>query len=159
MVRDRFGQLSGDRADQIAAPLRLKTEEYLTTMFGPGTRVSLALADDQSGFSDLRVVRPSADASNFAFEELSGGAREQVAAGLRLAMAEILADRYGGSLPIVFDDAFTNSDPQRIQLLQRMLDLAARRGLQVIVLSCNPADYHTFGATEIDLAALITKSM
>ena len=159
MVRDRFGQLSGERADQIAAPLRLKTEEYLTTMFGPGTRVSLALADDQSGFSDLRVVRPSADASNFAFEELSGGAREQVAAGLRLAMAEILADRYGGSLPIVFDDAFTNSDPQRIQLLQRMLDLAARRGLQVIVLSCNPADYHTFGATEIDLAALIPKSM
>ena len=74
-------------------------------------------------------------------------------------MAEILADRYGGSLPIVFDDAFTNSDPQRIQLLQRMLDLAARRGLQVIVLSCNPADYHTFGATEIDLAALIPKSM
>ena len=40
-----------------------------------------------------------------------------------------------------------------------MLDLAARRGLQVIVLSCNPADYHTFGATEIDLAALIPKSM
>ena len=159
MVRDRFGQLSGERADQIAAPLRLKTEEYLATMFGPGTRVSLALADDQSGFSDLRVVRPSADASSFAFEELSGGAREQVAAGLRLAMAEILADRYGGSLPVVFDDAFTNSDPRRIQLLQRMLDLAARRGLQVIVLSCNPADYHTFGATEIDLAAPIPKSM
>ena len=155
MVQDRFGHLSGERADQIAAPLRLKTEEYLAAMFGPGTRVSLALADDQSGFSDLGVVRPGADGSRFSFDELSGGAREQVAAGLRLAMAEILAAGYGGSLPIVFDDAFTNSDPTRIQLLQRMLDLAARRGLQVIVLSCNPADYHTFGAKEIDLAALV----
>lgn len=158
MVRDRFQQLSGERADQIAAPLRLKTEEYLAAMFGPGTRVSLALADDQSGFSDLGVVRPGADGSRFSFDELSGGAREQVAAGLRLAMAEILAAGYGGSLPVVFDDAFTNSDPTRIQLLQRMLDLAARRGLQVIVLSCNPADYDTFGAKEIDLASLVAQS-
>ncbi len=35
-----------------------------------------------------------------------------------------------------------------------MLDLAATQGLQVIVLSCNPADYHMFGATEIDLRLL-----
>lgn len=43
---------------------------------------------------------------------------------------------------------------QRIGMLQRMLDLAATQGLQVIVLSWNPADYYMFGATEIHLRQL-----
>jgi len=150
-LRDSFVQLSNERSDRLAAPLRAKAEAYLAAMFGKGTRVSLALADDRAGFSDLRVTRPGAASNSFAFGELSGGTQEQVAAALRLAMAEIIAGGSGGCLPIVFDDAFTNSDPERIGMLQRMLDLAATRGLQVIVLSCNPADYHMFGATEIDL--------
>ena len=32
-----------------------------------------------------------------------------------------------------------------------MLDLAAGNGLQVIVLSCTPADYHALGATTVEL--------
>jgi hypothetical protein len=33
-----------------------------------------------------------------------------------------------------------------------MLDLAAVRGLQVIVLTCTPADYAGFGALEVRMA-------
>ncbi len=152
-LRDCFTAISRERADQVIAPLRTKAEDYLTAMFGKGTKVILSF-DDRQGLFDLRVVRPDAGGHSFAFAELSGGTREQVAAGLRLAMAEILAARYGGSLPVVFDDAFTNSDAGRIGMLQRMLDLAASRGLQVIVLSCAPADYRMFGATEIDMVNL-----
>ena len=144
-------ELNSDRADQLAAPLRAKAEDYLAAMFGKGTQVSLTLAGDGEGFADLTVTRPGVASDSFAFGELSGGTQEQVAAAIRLAMAEILAGGSGGCLPIVFDDAFTNCDPERIGLLQRMLDLAAKRGIQVIVLSCNPTDYHMFGATEIDL--------
>lgn len=150
-LRDCFVELNSERADQLAAPLRAKAEDYLAAMFGKGTRVSLTLAGDGEGFSDLTVTRPGVASDSFAFSELSGGTQEQVAAAIRLAMAEILAGGSGGCLPIVFDDAFTNCDPERIGLLQRMLDLAAKRGIQVIVLSCNPTDYHMFGATEIDL--------
>jgi hypothetical protein len=32
-----------------------------------------------------------------------------------------------------------------------MLYLAAEHGLQIIVLTCNPADYNTLGATEVRL--------
>jgi hypothetical protein len=85
------------------------------------------------------------------FDSLSGGAREQVAAAVRLAMAEVLACDYDGCLPVVFDDAFAYSDPDRVNQLQRMLDLAANRGLQVIVLTCNPSDYAALGATSIHL--------
>jgi hypothetical protein len=32
-----------------------------------------------------------------------------------------------------------------------MLDLGASRGLQIIVLSCNPADYAALGARQVNL--------
>lgn len=38
-----------------------------------------------------------------------------------------------------------------MQTLQRMLDLAATRGLQVIVLTCTPSDYRALGAHECPL--------
>jgi uncharacterized protein YhaN len=85
------------------------------------------------------------------FSQLSGGTKEQVAAAFRLAMAEILAEGHDGSLPIVFDDAFTNADDDRQHRLQRLLDLAADRGLQVIVFSCTPQDYAGLGACHISL--------
>ena len=62
-----------------------------------------------------------------------------------------LADDHDGCLPVVFDDAFTNSAPDRIQSLQGMLDLAARRGLQVILLTCDSAGYAALGATTFTL--------
>ena len=87
------------------------------------------------------------------FDALSGGAKEQVAAATRLALAEVLAQDHGGCLPVVFDDAFAYSDPDRVQTLQRMLDLAVARGLQVIVLTCTPSDYSGLGAHTISLRA------
>lgn len=41
--------------------------------------------------------------------------------------------------PILFDDAFAYTDPNRIRSLHRMLDLATVRGLQVIILTCTPS--------------------
>jgi uncharacterized protein YhaN len=66
-------------------------------------------------------------------------------------MAEILAADHDGCLPVVFDDAFAYTDPERVQSLQRMLNLAALRGLQVIVLTCAPNDYSAFGAREVSI--------
>ena len=77
----------------------------------------------------------------------------RLAAAVRLAMAEILAADHDGCLPLVFDDAFAYTDPERVQFLQRMLDLAALRGLQVIVLTCTPDDYSGLGASEIRIPA------
>ena len=49
----------------------------------------------------------------------------------------------------VFDDAFVNTDPQRVKEIQRMLYLASNNNLQVIVLTSNPSDYAGFGAREV----------
>jgi DNA repair exonuclease SbcCD ATPase subunit len=132
----------------LVQPLADRISGYLQCLFGPGTEVRVNLSD--AGIEGLDLIRPGDPA--FSFSSLSGGAKEQVAAATRLALAEILATDHDGTLPILFDDAFAYTDPERIQSLQRMLDLAAVRGLQIIVLTCTPNDYSAFGAREIRMA-------
>jgi DNA repair exonuclease SbcCD ATPase subunit len=136
-------------ADRLAAPFAEKISAYLQCLFGPDTTASVTMDDTEIG--GLALCRHRDGGAAFPFSQLSGGAREQTAAAARLAMAEILAENHGGTLPVVFDDAFAYSDPERVQALQRMLYRAAARGLQVIVLACNPADYAGLGAATIAL--------
>jgi DNA repair exonuclease SbcCD ATPase subunit len=136
-------------SEAIAAPLRKKVAEYLDELHDGLSRIEVTVTKD--GIEDLRVARPVTGGLSFTFEALSGGTKEQVADACRLAMAEILAGEET-CLPMVFDDAFVNSDPDRIQGVLRVLELGAKRGLQIIVLSCNPHDYGLLGASRVDLA-------
>jgi DNA repair exonuclease SbcCD ATPase subunit len=131
-------------ADQFTRPLAERVSLYLQRLFGPEAQVNVIM--DGTDFGKLALARGSRGALDF--HTLSGGAREQVAAAFRLAMAEILAEAQDGCLPMIFDDAFAHSDPARVHDLQRMLDLGATRGLQIIVLTCNPEDYTALGAHE-----------
>lgn len=138
-------------AHRFTQPLAETISGYLECCYGPGAKANVVFNDNR--FEGLELVRPLNGGGAFAFETLSGGAREQVAAAMRLAMAEILASGFGGCLPVIFDDAFAYSDPERVQTLQRMLELAASRGIQVIALTCNPSDYAALGARQILLPA------
>jgi hypothetical protein len=82
------------------------------------------------------------------FDELSAGMREQLNGFLHLSMAEVLMGGHDGCLPLVFDDAFTQSNPARLEMLKGMLTTAAARGLKVVLLSCDPGGYG-------DLAAVV----
>ena len=77
--------------------------------------------------------------------------REQLAAALRLSMADVLKGSHDGCLPLVFDDAFTNSDPERVDLVKGMLSTAVERGLQVILLTCDPTAYGGFADQLVEL--------
>lgn len=134
---------------RFTQPLADRITGYLQCLFGAGVHAAVSLDDD--GFNNLQLIRAAQNNSAMAFGALSGGAKEQVSVAMRLAMAEILAADHGGCLPVVLDDAFAYSDPERVQALQRMLDLAAARGLQVIVLTCTPTDYLALGARNIFL--------
>lgn len=134
-------------ADQFTRPLADRVTGYLQRLFGQDVQVQVGMKDHS--FESLSLSRQGGSA--FAFDALSQGAREQIAAAFRLAMAEILAESHDGSLPVVFDDAFAHSDPARVQSLQRMLDLAASRGLQILLLTCTPAEYAALGAKDVRL--------
>ena len=144
MLRDAFASEQQALSEQFSRPLAGAVSKYLQQIFGATARAGVAVEDGQIG--NWTMTRTG---ETFAFDHLSGGTREQVAAAVRLAVAELLAPDHGGHLPIVFDDAFTNSDPDRIRNLQRMLDLAARSGLQVVLLTCDPEDYTELGASTV----------
>jgi hypothetical protein len=149
LLADLFAEKKRDVESQFVAPLSSRVADYLRTILGPDTAVDLGYAGGR--FERLSVARGEFGNVTWDFSSLSGGTREQVGAAFRLAMAEILAEAHDGTLPIIFDDAFTNSDATRQLKLQRLLDLAADRGLQVIVFSCTPEDYVGLGARQVAL--------
>ncbi|MFO1490602.1 MAG: hypothetical protein U1F87_06755 [Kiritimatiellia bacterium] len=114
----------------------------------------MKIALKETRFEGFSLYRPGFGDGAFDFETLSGGTREQTAAAVRLAMAEVLSEAHGGCLPVVFDDAFAYSDSTRVNQLPGMLDLAARAGLQIIVLTCNPADYSALGVPVLRMPTL-----
>lgn len=144
-----FAEKKAEIEAQFVAPLAERVAGYVRCLFGAAATVSIGYAGDM--FTTLELSRPELGGVAMPFRRLSGGAREQLAAAFRMAMAEILAKEHGGCLPIVFDDAFVNADPSRLAGIQAMLDRAADQGLQVIVLSCNHRDYDGLGAATVEL--------
>lgn len=155
LIDSLFQQEQRALADQFSQPLAQKISGYLQCLFGPDAQAVVTFEDNT--FKSIRLVRSAQDGAT-SFASLSGGTREQVAAAVRLAIAELLAADHDNSLPIVFDDAFAYSDPERVNTLQRMLDLGASRGLQIIVLTCNPSDYAALGARQIILKSELLRN-
>ena len=141
---DRLFQEEFDEANErVTKPLADRVAAYLQYLYGADTSVHLDY--DGGAFGEFNLERPGMASFREPFSSLSGGAREQVAAAVRLATAEILAADHGGQLPVVFDDAFVNTDPERIPKVIDMLWHAADRGLQVIVSTCDPSRYEGIG--------------
>ena len=57
------------------------------------------------------------------------------------ARASELKPAYADALPLVFDDAFTNSDCERLVGLRRMLARGIHQGIQIVLLTCHPDNY------------------
>lgn len=144
LLHELFSESQAAISESVTRPIADRVAGYLECLFGRGVRVDVDLTDPAK--ATLQLTRPGTPP--FGFDTLSGGAKEQVAAAVRLATAEILAASHNGCLPVLFDDSFAYADDLRIQSLQAMLDLAATRGLQVIVLTCTPTHYVGLGAKE-----------
>ena len=137
-------------AERFTQPLADRISGYLECLFGPGSRAEVVVVDQ--AFDGLKIQRPGRAGGSIPFDSLSGGTQEQCAAAVRLAMAEVLAADHDGTLPVLFDDAFAYSDGARLGPLQNMLDLAASRGLQVILLTHQTSAYTALGAKAVMLA-------
>ncbi len=148
LLRDLFKAAQADLSSRYSEPLAGAINRYLEPLLPAGARCQLRY-ESESGFSGLQLQRGQ---ERFSFSELSGGMREQLGTALRLSMADVLKAGHDGCLPLVFDDAFTNADPQRLARLQQMLALAVARGLQVIVLTCDPQAYAGLAGTTVTLA-------
>ena len=140
ILQSLFHRARQEFSQRYREPLEEAIGPYLEDLGSRDQQVRLDF-DPKRGFGDFELQQ---GIQRYGFEQLSGGMREQLATALRLALAEVLLPGYDGCLPLIFDDAFTNSDPSRLGGLHRMLGRGLAKGAQIILLSCNPADYLEF---------------
>ena len=137
LLLERFHSAQSTLARRYSEPLQQAIGPYLAALAAHPHQPLLGF-DPQQGFQDLQL-RQGDEA--FAFERLSGGMREQLSAAVRLALAEVLKPAYDNILPLVFDDAFVNSDRERLAGLRQMLQRGMQQNIQLLLLSCHPEDY------------------
>ncbi|MGC8518253.1 MAG: AAA family ATPase [Steroidobacteraceae bacterium] len=123
--------------ERLSAPVMQRVKPYLVSLF-PGCDLDLG--------EELGMVGLRGDALSEPFEDLSGGAQEQLALLTRIGLAEVLAGE--GTLPLVLDDSLVNTDPLRIRQIHRILFRAANR-LQLLVFSCHDVLFDGLGAEQV----------
>ncbi|MCP5150373.1 MAG: AAA family ATPase [Chromatiales bacterium] len=120
--------------ERLAGPVIERIRPYLAELF-PGTEVWLDESMNLQGLRGARADEP--------FDALSGGAREQLALLVRVGLAEVL--RAEEPWPLVLDDALVNTDPERIERLQRLLYQASKK-MQILLFTCHGRLYDAVGA-------------
>ncbi len=149
LLQELFNEAQADLSSRYSEPLAQSIGSFLRPLISDGPVAQLSY-DQAKGFGGLQLMRGG---EFYDFHQLSGGMKEQLAAALRLSMADVLKGSHDGCLPLVFDDAFTNSDPERVKIVKQMLGTAVDRGLQVILLTCDPGAYGGFADQAIELKA------
>ena len=147
LLQELFSSSQVDLSIRYTRPLAQSINNFLKSFITDSPTAELNL-DQANGFSGLKLRRGN---ELYEFDQLSGGMKEQLTAALRLSMADVLKSQHDGCLPLVFDDAFTNSDPQRVGVVKKMLKSAVDQGLQVILLTCDPKAYEEFADKYISL--------
>ena len=148
---------------RYAAPLRDRVEGYAAMVFGPQVRIGVG--------DDLTIATKTVNGVTVPFDQLSAGAREQLALLGRVSCADLIsaptaatvapapssaspgphptARNDGPGVPLIIDDALGHSDRGRLDALAAILGAAAER-LQIIVLTSAPERFR-IAATRIDL--------
>lgn len=123
-------------------PLLRLCEPYLQAIL-PGCRLGLDETTlEIKGLWRGEILEP--------FSSLSLGTREQLAVVVRLAVADLMAQR-GQSVPLVLDDALTFCDDARFDRMLRLLRRGASRH-QILLLTCHEREFVRSGAKLIRLA-------
>lgn len=115
-------------------PLKQHIEALGTLVFGPTFQVEIA--------EDWSITHRTLNGTTLTFDDLSIGAKEQLAILMRLAAAQLVARQDG--VPLFIDDALGFSDPQKLNTMGAAI-AAAGRTCQIIILTCAPGRYANVG--------------
>ena len=124
---------------KYAAPFAQALQRYASRVFGPSTEFTL----DES----LQVTARTLDGTTVDLNQLSGGAKEQMALLTRFAIADMVAGNDVGAMPVVVDDALGATDPARLELMNALFTQVGERS-QVIVLTCFPQRFDRVAAVK-----------
>lgn len=130
---------------RYAEPFRALVEKYAAGVFGPGVGIAVA--------EDLTITAKTSDGATVPFDQLSAGAREQLALLGRIACAELITPQGAqdaGGVPLILDDALGHTDRTRLNQLAAILDRAGDR-VQIILLTHAPDRFRIGGAHSVIL--------
>lgn len=119
-------------------PFRAAVVRLGRVVFGAGFSVEVA--------DDLTVQARILDGRRIPFQDLSTGAKEQLAILTRLACASLVDGDAGA--PVVIDDALGYSDPERLRRVGAAFGMIGR-DTQVLLLTCTPGRYAGIPAAEV----------
>ncbi|MFD0482841.1 AAA family ATPase [Kineococcus sp. GCM10028916] len=141
LLRDTLERHRGVLRRRYVSPFADRLEELGRTVYGESFRIGL---DDE-----LRILDRTLEGRTVPYEQLSTGAREQLAVLTRLACATLVDPADG--VPVVLDDALGHSDPLRLQRLGVVFERVAP-STQVLLLTPGPGVHTSIaGATVIRL--------
>jgi DNA repair exonuclease SbcCD ATPase subunit len=147
LLGDTFEETQTELNKAFTDPLLHKINDYAKIIFGQDAFIDMTQSDGE--FTEPFLVRPQrGQNSRTPFNQLSGGAKEQFSASIRLAMAEVLSASHGGQLPIIFDDTFSYTDQENLNKVYHMLNHAADKGIQVILFTHSPDQFKEMGADQ-----------
>ncbi len=155
------------RVEREAKAVRLLREtaskaydEAQQTLMGPVYREAMPLLQIIRPGTSFRMNRDTLQLEQVLrhgveeeFGHLSGGAREQLAVVVRIALAKVFAQQQR-ALPLILDDILGWTDDRRLRAMLNVLERTAQ-DLQVILLTCHPGRFRGLsGARTIALDEL-----
>ena len=94
----------------------------------------------------LNIVSRTLKGVTVPFDDLSGGAREQLGILLRLAAAQLVSKT--AAMPLILDDTLGHTDAKRLETMGAILNSAAQTA-QIVVMTCYPARYSYVGSAKV----------
>lgn len=132
-ARSLLGRLAAERRRTHQPALVERAGELLTSV---ADRWATLLVDPgDSGTAELSLLDRSG--TEVPLHQLSTGARALTLLALRLATAELDAERRGVRMPLVCDDPLVHLDDHRAAAVVPLLARAAADGHQVLVFTCH----------------------
>lgn len=121
-------------------PLKKRIDGLGQVVFGDDFEVELG--------EDLSIEERVLDGTPLDWDDLSGGAKEQLNLLTRLAAGRIVSEGEEPGAPLFVDDALGYTDPDRLDAMNAVLGTASE-DLQVLVLTCYPERYQGVGGAKV----------
>ena len=138
LLRDTLERHRGALRRRYVSPFTDRLEELGRSVYGDTFRIAL---DDE-----LRILDRTLEGRTVPYDQLSTGAREQLAVLTRLACATLVDPADG--VPVVLDDALGHSDPDRLRRLGAVFERVAP-DVQVLLLAPGPGVHSSIAGTTV----------
>lgn len=131
LLRETMLRHRDEARARYAAPFAEALNRYASRVFGPDVHFTLG--------ESLEIEARTLRGTTVALEQLSGGAKEQLALLVRFAIAELAGHGPAGrtTAPVIVDDALGATDAGRLERMNSLLNTVGKQS-QVFVLTCFP---------------------